>query len=262
MFSFIDPDQYIGDLLQLDYDHADILVHDSHRTRVNGIPYGCLLMASRVTPDQIASNGVSPTDASLLLLRVSGSVKLSPDIDLEQMRFETVQRSHDTDQTYDEGNSTDQFTLNMLRYSGVRCRVLGTFRVPVDEGSEPSQIHFGADISNFYAGQGMKIYKLSGPALEKVVNFHDRSFGNQTKTQIGKLRYSAATNDVDEPDSVPIQISAEDFVAQRTALFGMTRTGKSNATKIIAASLFELRQDELSPRVGQLIFDPNGRVCQ
>ncbi len=35
----------------------------------------------------------------------------------------------------------------------------------------------------------------------------------------------------------------------KTALFGMTRTGKSNTTKIIAKSIFELRY-KLAKRVG------------
>lgn len=248
-------------MLELNYDHADILVHDSHKIRVDGLPHGCLLLASRFTPEQFASNGHTQGDAALVLLRVAGSVKLNSDINLDQTRFETVQRSHDTDQNYDDARQTDQFTLNLLRYSGVRCRILGTFRVPRTSDQRPLQLHFGADIGNFYAGQGMKIYKLSGQALQRVVNFHDRSLGNQTRTQIGRLRYSAAINEADTPESVQILISAEDFIAQRTALFGMTRTGKSNATKTIAASIFKLRDTDNGTKVGQLIFDPNGEYA-
>ena len=40
----------------------------------------------------------------------------------------------------------------------------------------------------------------------------------------------------------------------------MTRTGKSNTTKTIVASLFKLRQTS-GTRVGQLIFDPNGEYA-
>ena len=260
LFGLIDPDQYIGDLLELDYDHADILVHDSHKVSVNGVPHGCLLIASRFTLEQFESDGYAESDPALLLLRVAGSVKLNSNINLDQTRFDTVQRSHDTDQNYDDARQTDQFTLNLLRYSGVRCRILGTFRAP-RTSDQPLRLHFGADIGNFYAGQGMKLYKLSGEALERVVNFHDRSLGNRTRTRIGRLRYSAAINEPDTAESVPILISAEDFIAQRTALFGMTRTGKSNATKTIASALFNLRQSANGTRVGQLIFDPNGEYA-
>ena len=136
LLSMVHPDQYVGDLIALDYDHADILVHDTHRNRTNGLPHGCLLIATRITPADL-TNDVLSEDSSLLLIRVSQSVKLSTDTDLDKIRFEAVQRSNDTEYSYDESKQTDQFTLNMLRYSGIRCRILGTFRLyqanPEDE---------------------------------------------------------------------------------------------------------------------------------
>jgi hypothetical protein len=41
----------------------------------------------------------------------------------------------------------------------------------------------------------------------------------------------------------------------------MTRSGKSNTTKIIAKSVFELRFEPAPLRIGQLIFDPNGEYA-
>lgn len=58
-----------------------------------------------------------------------------------------------------------------------------------------------------------------------------------------------------------MNIAAEDFVAQRTALFGMTRTGKSNTVKIVARAVFEMRRPEDGTRVGQIIFDPDGEYA-
>ncbi|MXY96821.1 MAG: DUF87 domain-containing protein [Gemmatimonadetes bacterium] len=259
--NLIQPDQYVGDLLTLDYETADILIHDSHRVRVNGIPFGCLLIASRITPD--GPSVTDPTDgrASLLLLRVSGSARLNSDIDLNKTRFEIVQRSNDTEQNYDDAKQTDQFTLNLLRYAGVQCRVLGTFRLYQTESNSVWQLHFGADIDNFNAGQGMKIYKPNGESLSKIVNYRSNGGNQPSNTRIGCLRYSASNRDDKTPESVPIEIAADDFIAQRTALFGMTRTGKSNTTKTIAAALFKLRLNHSKMRVGQLIFDPNGEYA-
>lgn len=259
--SLIQPEQYIGDLISLDYASADILIHDSHRTRVNGVPYGCLLVASRVTPSGPPLTDPQDGRASLLLLRVSGSVKLNSDIDINRTRFEIVQRSNDTEFNFDDAQQTDQFTLNLLRYSGVRCRILGTFRAYQPEPDSEWQLHFGADISNFYAGQGMKIYKPIENALQKIVNYRSEESGHTTTRRVGRLRYSAAMKEEDTPESVPIEVAAEDFIAQRTALFGMTRTGKSNTTKTIAAALFKLRASPHSVRVGQIIFDPNGEYA-
>ena len=259
--NLIQPDQYVGDLLSLDYESADILIHDSHRVRVNGIPFGCLLIASRITPDGLTTNDPGDSRASLLLLRVSGNTRLNSDIDLNKARFEIVQRSNDTERNYDDARQTDQFTLNLLRYTGVRCRILGTFRVFRSDQNEEWQLHFGADIDNFYAGQGMKIYKPNGDALKTIVNFRSSTTIQNNKSRIGRLRYSASNKDDQTPESVPIEIAADDFIAQRTALFGMTRTGKSNTTKTIASALFNLRQADSKTCVGQLIFDPNGEYA-
>ena len=253
-------DQYIGDLITLDYGHADILVHDTQRNRANGIPHACLLLATRITPADLSS-GELPNDPELLLIRVSESVRLRSDTDLDAARLEAVKRANDTHRTYDESGHTDQFTLNMLRYSGIRCRVLGTFRASKTWADDEWIVHFGSDIANFNAGQGMKIYKPTGPHLERIVNQRRIEEGTSSARRIGRLRYSAAIVEADAAEAVQVSIQASDFVAQRTALFGMTRTGKSNTTKTIANALFELRSEERGVKVGQLIFDPNGEYA-
>lgn len=260
LLRMVSPDQYVGDLIILDYDHADILVHDTQRNRANGLPHGCLLIATRITPADL-TNDVLPEDVSLLLIRVTQSVKLSTDTDLDKIRFDAVQRSNDTEYSYDESKQTDQFTLNMLRYSGIRCRILGTFRLYRDSPEDEWTIHFGSDIANFNAGQGMKIYKPVGNALESIANHHRDSEEAFISEEVGRLRYSASIKEVATPESVPVSIQARDFIAQRTALFGMTRSGKSNTTKIIASALFRLRSEKDSDVVGQLIFDPNGEYA-
>ena len=244
------PDQYIGDLITLDYGHADILVHDTQRNRANGIPHGCLLLATRITPADLSEKKL-PKDPSLLLIRVSESARLRSDADLEIARLEAVKRANDTDRTYDESGHTDQFTLNMLRYSGIRCRILGTFRACESGSDDAWVIHYGSDISNFNAGQGMKIYKPSGPSLERIVNRRRIEKDSSSERKVGRLRYSAAIMEADAPEALPVSIQASDFIAQRTALFGMTRTGKSNTTKTIAKALFELRSEDRGVRVGQ-----------
>lgn len=256
----VSANQYIGDLITLDYGHADILVHDTHRNRTNGVAHGCLLLATRITPADLSGTTL-PGDPSLLLIRVSESVRLRSDADLETARLEAVKRANDTHQTYDESGHTDQFTLNMLRYSGIRCRILGTFRACQTESEGAWTVHFGSDIANFNAGQGMKIYKPSGLSLERIVNRRRSEKGSSSVRRIGRLRYSAAILEPHAPEAVPVTIQASDFVAQRTALFGMTRTGKSNTTKTIATALFKLRSEKGEVKVGQLIFDPNGEYA-
>lgn len=69
------------------------------------------------------------------------------------------------------------------------------------------------------------------------------------------MRYASSERVVDGPESVVVELDPTHLVARRTALFGMSRTGKSNTTKVIAASVFRLCEE--GPRVGQLIFDVN-----
>jgi len=60
---------------------------------------------------------------------------------------------------------------------------------------------------------------------------------------------------------VAVSVVPADLLGQKTALFGMTRTGKSNTTKIILRSVFELRFAPAPLRIGQVVFDPNGEYA-
>ncbi len=255
----IDPERYVGDLISLEYGFANILIHDYHKRRVGGIPHGCLLLATRMTPEEPEITEPDSERMSLILLRVTEGAPLVSDTEVARMRLEAVRRANDTAQNYDESGRTDQFTLDMLRYAGAKCRILGTFRMYRDNSGDKWRKHFGGDIDNFYAGQGMKIYKPHGGALKKIVNFRGANEGDAEPTTIGHVRYAASV-DPNTPESVSVEITADDMIAQRTALFGMTRSGKSNTTKIIAAAIYTLRANG-GQRVGQLIFDPNGEYA-
>ena len=254
------PDRYVGDLINLEFGYANILIHDYHKRVVGGIPHGCLLIATRITPEETTMCAPDDERMSLILLRVMGSIPLRSDLDMEKARLEAVKRANDTPQNYDEAQHTDQFTLDLLRYAGAKCRILGTFRMYQDSASREWSMHFGGDIDNFYAGQGMKVYKPGGDALNRIVNFRGADDSKAVPTEIGRLRYSAAVKESDTPESVPVEITADDMIAQRTALFGVTRSGKSNTTKMIAAAIYKLREGG-GQRVGQLIFDPNGEYA-
>ena len=257
----VDPDRYVGDLISLEYGSANILIHDYRKRVVGGIPHGCLLLATRLTPDEPEITDPGHERMSLILLRVTGSIPLRSDMDMEKARLEAVKRANDTAQNYDEARHTDQFTLDLLRYAGAKCRILGTFRMYQNDPPDGEwRLHYGGDIDNFYAGQGMKIYKPHGEALKKIVNYRGSDETSPQPTRIGRLRYSATIKDANTPESVPVEITADDMIAQRTALFGVTRSGKSNTTKMIAAAIYKLRASS-GARVGQLIFDPNGEYA-
>ena len=258
--SFIDTSRYVGDLISMDYNTAEVLIHDRMRQDVGGVPHGCFLLATRIRPDD-ESLDIDDPRASLLLLRALRASPLPNDVEMKHLKLEAGQRAAQTEDNWDQGNLTDQFTLDQMRYAGAHCRILGTFRMHKDSEEDAWNLEFGGDIDNFYAGQGMKVYKPAGQALERIANFIVEQNTEAEPVQIGKLRYAASIRDPEVPEAVPIKMAAENIIAQRTALFGMTRTGKSNTTKTIASAVFQLRLADRHQRVGQLIFDPNGEYA-
>ena len=259
LISVAQNDRLVGDLISMDYDTAEVLIHDEMKRLVGGIPHGCLLVATRMRP------GVEPRlddpDSGFILLRVLGSSKLPNDIEMQQKRLDAAKRASDSPVNYDEDNTTDTLTLHQMRYAGAHCRILGTFHPRINASTGMYEIAFGSDIDNFYAGQGMKIYKPAGAGLQRIVNFTKGENSDEPRIEIGRLRYSASGDDENSPESVPVQMTTADIIAKRSALFGMTRTGKSNTVKTIADAVFRMRLNDTPVRVSQLIIDPEGEYA-
>ena len=266
--SFISDDAMAGDLLALDYEEAAVLVHDSMRRKIGGLPMGCFLLSTRLAPSSGSdATGPNPNDedTALILLRVVGRAQLPNRADTDKYRLDAARRAIDSPENWDTENKTDQFTLNQLRHAGVRCAVLGTFRM--EQLKDNWRLGFGADISNFYSGQGMKVYKPMGNALSRIVNFTkptgDRHPLPGKPVPVGRVRYCSSEIAVNaKRDNVPVTMYPTDLLARRTALFGMSRSGKSNTIKTVSAAIFMLRDaDPNLGRIGQLIFDTNGEYC-
>ncbi len=127
------------------------------------------------------------------------------------------------------------------------------------------QLCFGSDISNYYPNRGLKVFKPRGEVLAQIVNFRDPMIfaGVQIPmVHIGHVRYASTNRRFQQVASVPVSVTPTDLLGQKTALFGMTRTGKSNTTKIILKAIFALRWAPAdAQRIGQLVFDPNGEYA-
>lgn len=271
----IQPDEYVGDLYSINYETARVIIHDFHRAKVGGIPSLSFLIASRVDPSKTDID-FKTEDASFILLRVMDAAALPQDKEAERIRVETAQRiSGETEKHWDDAGAMDMRTKNLLGFAGVQCRIIGTFFLEENghNGEAPLNLKFGSDISNYYPNRGLKVYKPNGKALEHIVNYADPSniqshierYGNTEKVKLGFVRYASTNRKYQQIDDVPVYIYPADLLSQKSALFGMTRTGKSNTTKIIAKSVFELRTAENKKdtplRIGQIIFDPNGEYA-
>jgi len=269
----IQPEQQIGDLYSINYETARVIVHDFARQKVGGIPSLSFLIATRVNLD--AEIDFKAEDSSFILLRVMDSAPLPQDSEAERIRVETAQRVSGEDLNWDQQGAMDARTRNYLSYAGVKCRIIGTFYFEEDSQNSEAELNlkFGSDISNYYPNRGLKVYKPNGNALEQIVNYCDPStlkshvekYNNSERVKLGQVRYASTNRKYQQIDNVPVYIYPADLLSQKSALFGMTRTGKSNTTKIIAKSVYELRTNE-NPndkplRIGQIIFDPNGEYA-
>ncbi len=273
----IQKGQYVGELYSINYETAKIQIHDSERQRVGGIPSLSFLIATRVDPDS-DSIDFKTEDAAFILLRVMDAAQLPNSAEAERIRVETAQRvSGETDKHWDGEGIMDTKTRVYLGYAGVECRIIGTFYLEAPPEDKNPKGHlflkFGSDISNYYPNRGLKVYKPNSTALEEIVNYTDPSnlqehienYGTAEKVKLGYIRYASTNRKYQQIDDVPIFIYPADLLSQKSALFGMTRTGKSNTTKIIAKSVYELRYPttpgDKSLRIGQIIFDPNGEYA-
>jgi hypothetical protein len=263
--NLVDESAYVGDVYSLGYAEALVQIHDRHRQQVGGIPALSFLLATRIGNERPVD--VRQEDASVVLLRVLDQADLPNAQEALRVRVENAQRvCGQVNLHWDDRDVMDPTTHQLLSYAGVRCRVLGTFYVTSagSEGKPDFHLSFGSDISNYYPNRGLKVFKPRGSVLSRIVNYRDRRLGDVTGAlvPVGTVRYASTHRAFQNIGDVEVSITPTDLLGQKTALFGMTRTGKSNTTKIILQSIFALRWRPGHPlRIGQIVFDPTGEYA-
>jgi DNA helicase HerA-like ATPase len=262
----IEGDAYVGEIYSVGYEEALVQIHDYNRQQVGGIPALSFLLASRIVPG--STPDVRKEDSSIVLLRVLDQADLPNSQEALRVRVENAQRvSGELDKTFDHRDVMDPTTNNLLGYAGVRCRVIGTFYMDRLEGTDdPSfKIVFGSDLSNYYPNRGLKVFKARGEVLSRIMNYRDPRLSNPNDkdrlVKVGEVRYASTNRPFQQISGVPVSLTPTDLLGQKTALFGMTRTGKSNTTKIILKSVFALRWNANPKKIGQIVFDPNGEYA-
>ena len=262
-------DNFVGRPFYLDYDKAHLLVADAWKIKVGGIPQGSFLLAFYENEENVAE---------ALLLRALRPAKLPTDNDVISSMIEYYK---DNIKTSGSGSQLDDFTRYEFSFSGLECRILGTFYK-----DHKDRVIFGADVENFYSAHNYSVYKPRDKVLEVISNLTDGGYipGNANDVRVGKVRYSSSRRFQESDDDVPVYVSPQDFLGKRTALFGMTRTGKSNTAKKIIQATVEISrkskqqltepvadiENNLNPfnsegapkyPVGQIIFDINGEYA-
>ena len=260
---------FVGYVYGMSYDEAFILTNDDWKHRVGGIPHNSFLVAAGFNPG--TPTNAAEIDKEVVLLRVLEPVRLPQDNDLVRTRIEHHQRRTSEEQfPGDVNDGLDPMTAAELQSGGLRCSILGTFYM------KDGELKLGSDIENFMTLSRMRAYKPTNLALSAIVNHVNpevrkkaleeaRSAGfvrAPSPIDIGTIRYTSTDrmHRRDVSHLVKVYIQPTDFLARRTAVLGMTRTGKSNTVKTtVSAVAIAALKDNI--RIGQLIFDVNGEYA-
>ena len=263
----VQPENFVGWVFSIDYTTAEVMVNDIWKARALGVPYGSFLVAATFDPSHFASTNAD--DRQVILLRVIGSAKLPQDGDMVRTRIDHLK---DQPGRYpsDGVRELDPITQNELQFGGLSCRVLGTFYLRDDV------MWLGSDIESFQTAARLNVYRPRGMALRSIVNHIDPSRRQSSERevrqlgvdqpippfQIGTVRYTSTDrlHRQSEEEFVPVFVQPSDLLARRTAVLGMTRTGKSNMVKQLVSVVHRVASEGGVP-IGQLIYDINGEYA-
>nr|WP_315226764.1 DUF87 domain-containing protein [uncultured Limnohabitans sp.] len=261
---------FVGYVYGMRFDEVFVLTNDAFKQKVNGIPHNSFLVAAGFHPERFGDAHI--IDQEIVLLRVLEPVGLPQDNDFVRTRIEHHQRRTAEEKYPGESNDgLDPITAVELQAGGLRCSVLGTFYVD-DDG----QLRLGSDIENFMCLSRLRAFKPRAEALAAIVNHVNPEVLAKAEEEakkagfkkvpspihIGSVRYTSTARlhrGKDEP-KVDVLIQPTDFLSRRTAVLGMTRTGKSNTVKTTVSAVALAAMTDGIP-VGQLIFDINGEYA-
>ena len=263
----IQTKNFVGWTYAIDYDYAHVMTNDLWKYTALGIPHNCFLVAASFDPTNMAN--IPEQDREVILLRVIGSAKLPQDDDLVRTKIDYFKDQKSI--FAGEERKMDDITQSELQFGGLKCRVLGTFFV--DDG----ELWLGSDIESFATAARLNVYRPHGDALNTIVNYVDpirrRSAkeaaeqlgltGEIAPFQIGSVRYTSTDRlhrRNPRAEKVNVFVQPADFLARRTAVLGMTRTGKSNMIKQMV-SVVKRVANESGAKIGQIIYDINGEYA-
>ena len=271
-----DPATVAGYVMELGYEAGVIITNDYYKLRVGGLPKNCFLLIRPGPLQELVKPDEDPTDDRLpprggrgggglfdVPRRSAPSIPshLSPHLILARViEPAATPLAQDVARTYFEMRKThapeiDVFMRGELQWGAMRVAILGTFFDHPDPDRSPP-IVFGGDVQNFLSPHLYSVHMPPPAVLQELVNaFVDPD----TRRQIGTVRLAESLPG-GAGSRVSVFVSPSDFIGARTALFGKTRTGKSNTVKVIARMVLDAAGGGRA-NVGQVIFDLNGEYA-
>jgi len=272
LVQLIQAQNFVGWIYSIDYDRALVMTNDLWKAEALGVPHNCFLIATTFDPSRF--NESHEDDREVIVLRVVGSCKLPQDDDLVRTKIDHFQQQEDIYQVPGASDTVrrdfDDITRSQMQFGGLECRVLGTFFVRGDA------LCLGSDLESFSTATRLRVYRPRAQALATIVNHVDparreaalaeaRALGIENPVaplRVGTVRYTSTDrlHRSGQDEMVPVFIQPSDFLARRTAVLGMTRTGKSNMVKQ-TVSVVKRVADRSGVHIGQIIYDINGEYA-
>lgn len=260
-------ERHVGFIIKMNYDEVQVLTNDHWRQRVRGIPQNAILIAASFDPEKLSEE--PEMSQFVLAMRVLGPASIQH----ESENIAAIIEHHQSKTSAEHAGALDgmdAYTHAHLQFSGLLCKVLGSFFQ-----DEDGNLAYGSDIEDYFSVSSMRVFKPTGKALEAIANYCDphrkedarletleMGFPNPPEPfEFGVVRYTS-TNRLQKQDgtNVPVSFQTADLMAKRCGIFGMTRTGKSNLVKTLAGSI-ALESIKAGGKVGQLILDLNGEYA-
>lgn len=238
--------RFVGYVLEIGYTTATIITSDAFKVIVGGVPRNSLLI---MVPTEYEKY---PPHFSLLRVLETADEPLKQE--KQQTYFELHKKSMP---------ELDVFTQSELQWGALETAVLGMYYPHPDR---PNAVELSGDLNNIVSAHKYLVYAPSDELLDLIIN---ATVPQENRCNIGTLRLTECRLPLPGQTlhTVPVAISTNDFKGTRTAMFGKTRTGKSNIVKIIAESVIiatkqtPREEDPRTHTVGQVIFDINGEYA-
>lgn len=237
--------RFVGYVLDIGYDSATIITSDPFKKAVGGIPKGSFLILAPESLDDLPPH--------FTLLRVTDTAPTPLKTQVQQTYFELHKKSMP---------ELDIWTQSELQWGALNCSVLGMY---YPDPADTTEIQFSGDVNNILSAHRYLVYSPDDNLLKIIVN---GTLKDKNPCKIGNLRLTECKlasllfsneSERETNENMPVNISIKDFKGTRTAMFGKTRLGKSNAVKLIVQAIINATKEDKT--VGQLIFDTNGEYA-
>lgn len=224
----------VGGLTYMAFDDAVVLCSDSHIKKAGGVPKNGFLLA---TPGHYVGKQFVIDSNEIVLLKVRDVAKLSDSSETARLKENLVKS---------ERENIDPHTRATLAFVGFDCKVAGAFymvdevvkkngKIVLDEKGKPKttpKLEFGSDVDQVFAHSSYRVFRPSGESLSIIASYKRVKFDDNgdpidpVVLDVGVVRFTE-TRSGGPDQKAKVLIDASDFVGHKTAVFGMSRSGKA-----------------------------------